>query len=82
MQIGVFAEPSNIQINLENKNIILTGATGGIGFSIVDTLISLKARVIVSGTNEKKLEELNLNIIQLIPNTISKFRAYKIRDKV
>ena len=39
-------------INLENKNIILTGATGGIGFSIVDTLISLKARVIVSGTNE------------------------------
>tara|TARA_Y100000591_G_scaffold297291_1_gene288146 strand:- start:3291 stop:4028 length:738 start_codon:yes stop_codon:yes gene_type:complete len=46
-------------INLENKNIILTGATGGIGYSIVDTLISLNARLIVSGTNEKKLEELN-----------------------
>ena len=25
-------------INLENKNIIITGATGGIGFSLVDTL--------------------------------------------
>ena len=45
-------------INLENKNIILTGATGGIGNSIVDTLSSLKAKLIVTGTNEKKLEEL------------------------
>ena len=45
-------------INLENKNIILTGSTGGIGNSIVETLTSLKAKVIVTGTNEKKLEEL------------------------
>ena len=45
-------------INLENKNIIITGATGGIGFSIVDTLISLKANLLVTGTNEKKLNEL------------------------
>ena len=45
-------------INLENKNIILTGATGGIGNSIVDTLISQKAKLLVTGTNEKKLEEL------------------------
>ena len=45
-------------INLENKNIIITGATGGIGFSIVDTLVSLKANFLVSGTNEKKLNEL------------------------
>ena len=42
-------------INLENKNIILTGATGGIGNAIVDTLVSLKT-IIVTGTNEKKLE--------------------------
>ena len=45
-------------INLENKNIILTGATGGIGNSIIDTLFSLKANVVITGTNEKKLEEL------------------------
>ena len=45
-------------INLENKNIILTGATGGIGNAIVDTLVSLKANLIVTGTNEKKLDEL------------------------
>ena len=40
-------------INLENKNIILTGATGGIGETIVETLISQKANLIASGTNEK-----------------------------
>ena len=58
-------------INLENKNIILTGATGGIGNSIVDTLSSLKAKLIVTGTNEKKLEELknkNKNLIVLKQN--------------
>ena len=55
-------------INLENKNIILTGATGGIGNSIVDTLSSLKAKIIVTGTNENKLKELKnkyKNIISL-----------------
>ena len=45
-------------INLKNKNIILTGATGGIGHSIVDTLVALDANVLVTGTNEQKLEEL------------------------
>ncbi len=45
-------------IKLENKNIILTGATGGIGNSIVETLVSLKAKVIATGTNDKKLEQL------------------------
>ena len=45
-------------INLKNKNVILTGATGGIGNSIADTLISLNANLIVSGTNQNKLDEL------------------------
>ena len=45
-------------INLENKKYNFTGATGGIGETIVDTLISQKANLIASGTNEKKLEEL------------------------
>ena len=31
-------------INLENKNIILTGATGGIGNAIVDTLVIFKSK--------------------------------------
>ena len=53
-------------INLENKNIIITGATGGIGNSIVDTLISLNAKVLVSGTNENKLDSLKSKHKKLI----------------
>jgi len=45
-------------INLKNRNIILTGGTGGIGESIVKTLTSFNANLIVTGTNDKKLEEL------------------------
>ena len=53
-------------INLENKNIIITGATGWIGNSIVDTLISLKAKVLVTGTNENKLDLLKKKYENLI----------------
>ena len=53
-------------IDLKNKNIILTGATGGIGSSILDTVISLNANVVATGTNEKKLEELKKKYENLI----------------
>ena len=53
-------------IDLKNKNIILTGATGGIGSSILDTLISLNANIVATGTNEKKLEELKKKYENLI----------------
>tara|TARA_B100001057_G_scaffold447164_1_gene486418 strand:+ start:963 stop:1700 length:738 start_codon:yes stop_codon:yes gene_type:complete len=44
--------------NLENKNIIVTGATGGIGHSIVKKLIDNGANILASGTKTDKLEEL------------------------
>ena len=45
-------------INLKNKNIIVTGASGGIGNSIVETLNMSGANIVASGTNEEKLEKL------------------------
>ena len=45
-------------INLENLNIILTGATGGIGSAILDKLYNCNAKVIATGTNEEKLENI------------------------
>ena len=44
--------------NLKNKNIIVTGATGGIGNSIVEKLGMCGANIVASGTNEEKLEKL------------------------
>ena len=42
-------------IDLSNLNIILTGATGGIGNSILEKLISAGANVLATGTNDEKL---------------------------
>ena len=44
-------------INFKNKNIIITGATGGIGGSLVKKFISLNGNVLGTGT---KAEKLNL----------------------
>ena len=43
-------------IDLKNLNVILTGATGIIGNSILEKLISGGSNVIASGTNEEKLK--------------------------
>ena len=45
-------------INFKNKNIIVTGATGGIGREIVKKFISLDGNVVATGTNSEKLELL------------------------
>ena len=45
-------------IDLKNLNIILTGATGVIGNSILDNLMSAGANVIATGTNEEKLKKI------------------------
>ena len=45
-------------MNLENKKIIITGATGGIGNSIVKTLSDSGAKILATGTRLEKLEEL------------------------
>ncbi len=42
-------------IDLKDTNIILTGATGGIGNSILENLILIGANVLATGTNENKL---------------------------
>ena len=44
--------------NLKNKKVIITGATGGIGNSILNSFVEQKARVLATGTNEEKLKSL------------------------
>ena len=55
-------------IDLKNLNIILTGATGVIGNSILEKLIYAGSTVLATGTNEEKLKLIkekykNINII-------------------
>src|SRR5690606_2399026 len=44
--------------NLEGKNILVTGATGGIGSAIATTLYHQGAKILLTGTNETKLHSL------------------------
>ena len=53
--------------DLENKNIIVTGASGGIGNSIIQKFSENGANILASGTRAEKLEELK-----------SKFKKIKI----
>ncbi len=56
-------------IDLKNLNVILTGATGIIGNSLLDKFVSGGSKVIATGTNEEKLKKIqdkykNVNILK------------------
>ena len=52
------------------KNIIVTGASGGIGNSIVEKLSKNGANILATGTKKEKLDELK-----------SKFKNLKVLKK-
>ena len=60
-------------ISLKNKNIIVTGATGGIGNSIVEKLSNNGANILATGTRMEKLEDLKkkFNNIRILKFDIS-----------
>ena len=45
-------------INLKNKKAVITGATGGIGNSIIEKFHLEGVKVLGTGTNENKLSKL------------------------
>ncbi len=59
---------------LKQKNIIVTGASGGIGNSIVEKLYENGANILATGTRKEKLEDLKskFNNIKILSFDISK----------
>jgi 3-oxoacyl-[acyl-carrier protein] reductase len=58
-------------MNLKNKKILITGATGGIGNCLVKKFDSFGAKIVATGTNEEKLNKLKKNFPEII---IEKFK--------
>ena len=49
-------------MNLKNKKILITGATGGIGGSLVEKFSNLGSKIVASGTNEEKIKQFKKKI--------------------
>ena len=67
--------------DLKNKNIIVTGASGGIGNSIVKKLYDNGANILASGTKIEKLEDLksrfkNIRILKFDISQIDKIEEF------
>ena len=45
-------------MNLKNKKVLITGATGGIGNNLIKKFNDLGASIIATGTNQNKLDKL------------------------
>ena len=72
-------------IDFKNKKILITGATGGIGYSLVDKFNFLGGSILATGTNEDKLNDLKKKYskIKTIKFDISKHNEIEnLIDKV
>jgi 3-oxoacyl-[acyl-carrier protein] reductase len=67
-------------MNLKNKKILITGATGGIGNHLVEKFYNLGARIVASGTNEEKLNNLNKKFSNIYINKFKLDEHSKIED--
>jgi len=65
-------------MNLKNKKILITGATGGIGNCLVEKFNSFECKIIATGTNEEKLAKLKQQFPEI---NIEKFKLDE-HDKI
>ena len=65
-------------MNLKDKKVLITGATGGIGNSLVKTFNNLGSIIVATGTNEEKLS----NLLKEFPNLKTKKFVLDNHDKI
>ncbi len=68
-------------IDFKNKKILITGATGGIGKSLVKKFVALQGNVLATGTKSEKLDLLkknfpNINILKFDISEHSKIEEF------
>ena len=67
-------------INLKNKKVLITGATGGIGNSLVKKFTSLGSTVLATGTNESKLQKIKKEFPKIIIDKFDLSNHNKIEE--
>ena len=61
-------------MNLKEKKVLITGGTGGIGYSLIKKFTELGATVLATGTNQSKLDKLNSEFKNL------KTKSFKLNE--
>jgi NAD(P)-dependent dehydrogenase (short-subunit alcohol dehydrogenase family) len=61
-----------MNINFKNQNVLITGATRGIGRQIAEDMLSAGANVIVTGTSKKSLDGLTGDFLKIPVNFLNK----------
>ena len=56
--INSIADIKNFKNGFKNKKVLITGATGGIGNSLVKKFDDLGSNILATGTNQEKLDKL------------------------
>tara|TARA_X000000950_G_scaffold269460_1_gene348106 strand:+ start:6494 stop:7225 length:732 start_codon:yes stop_codon:yes gene_type:complete len=65
-------------MNLKSKKVLITGATGGIGNSLIKKFNDFGSSIVATGTNEEKLNDLKKNYPNIL---VEKFRLDE-HDKI
>ena len=65
-------------MSLKDKKVLITGATGGIGNSLVKTFNNLGSTIVATGTNEEKLS----NLLKEFPNLKTKKFVLDNHEKI
>ena len=68
-------------IDFKDKKVLITGATGGIGYALVKRFVSLNASVLATGTKNEKLDSLkkefpSINILKFDISDHSKVEEF------
>ena len=67
-------------MNLKNKKILITGATGGIGSCLVEKFYNFESNIVATGTNEDKLNKLKNKYPKIITKKFKLDEHEKIED--
>ena len=67
-------------MNLKDKKILITGATGGIGKSLVEKFYNFGSKIIATGTNQEKLTNLKKKFPEIFIEQFSLEEHSKIEN--